>query len=144
MYDQGSSHCSFVLCCCVASLKHISLQNEPLSKCCSLQGLYSNSFWRPALSPQNVIIHVHDQASSMVYHSQQDTANCTFACGLPVLPLRASSGLQAVDARDVVDETIYTYRANVLFRNFEVKGPADKLLIYLTLFVCQCLRRTCF
>lgn len=31
------------------------------------------------------------------------------------------------------------FRANVLFRNFEVKGGADRTLIYLTLHVVQCL-----
>lgn len=79
----------------------------------------------------------------MVYHSHQDTANSVLLCGLPVLLVKPTSGqLQAADSRDIVDETLYTFRANILFRNFEVKGPADKLLIYLTLFVCQCLKRT--
>lgn len=31
------------------------------------------------------------------------------------------------------------FRANVLFRNFEVQGGADRTLIYLTLHVVQCL-----
>mmetsp|Transcript_7411 Transcript_7411/g.12309 ORF Transcript_7411/g.12309 Transcript_7411/m.12309 type:complete len:130 (-) Transcript_7411:283-672(-) len=31
------------------------------------------------------------------------------------------------------------FRANVLFRNFEVKGGADKTMIYLTLHAVQCL-----
>jgi actin related protein 2/3 complex subunit 3 len=37
---------------------------------------------------------------------------------------------------DIIDETIRFFRANVLFRNFEVKGPADRTMIYMTLF-CQ-------
>lgn len=79
----------------------------------------------------------------MVYHSQQNTANSVLVCGLPVLPFNSSTEKpQAADSRDIVEETLYNFRANVLFRNFEVKGPADKLLIYLTLFVCQCLKRT--
>lgn len=40
---------------------------------------------------------------------------------------------------DIIDEVIMYFRANVLFRNFEVKGGADKTLIYLTLHVVQCL-----
>ena len=79
----------------------------------------------------------------MVYHSQLDAANCVSVCGLPTLPLNNSTAkLQAHDGRDIVDETLYAFRANIFFRNFEVKGAADKLLIYLTLFVCQCLKRT--
>ena len=36
---------------------------------------------------------------------------------------------------DIIDETIKFFRANVFFRNFEVKGGADRTLIYFTLFV---------
>ena len=31
------------------------------------------------------------------------------------------------------------YRANSLFRNFEIKGIADRVLIYLTLYIQECL-----
>ena len=80
----------------------------------------------------------------MVYHSQLDIAGCDLACGFPLVPVRDSKGSsQAGDAnqRDIVDETLYAFRANILFRNFEVKGAADKLLIYLTLYVNLCLKR---
>ena len=40
---------------------------------------------------------------------------------------------------DIIDEVLMYFRANVLFRNFEVKGGADKTLIYLTLHAVQCL-----
>jgi actin related protein 2/3 complex subunit 3 len=33
------------------------------------------------------------------------------------------------------------FRANSLFRNFEIKGPADRLLIVLILFVSDCLAK---
>ena len=33
------------------------------------------------------------------------------------------------------------FRANTLFRNFEIKGPADRVLIYGILFVSDCLGR---
>lgn len=42
---------------------------------------------------------------------------------------------------DIVDEAIAFFRANVLFRNFEITGPADKLLVYLTLYISSCLQR---
>lgn len=44
---------------------------------------------------------------------------------------------------DMVDEAIYYFRANVLFSSFEFKGPADKVHVYLTVFVQQCLVRAC-
>lgn len=42
---------------------------------------------------------------------------------------------------DIIDETLSLFRANCLFRNFEINGPADRLLIYLTLFVSECLAK---
>lgn len=82
----------------------------------------------------------------MVYHSQLDITGCDFACGFPLVPVRSRStnGLPTAASgvsRDIVDETLYAFRANIFLRNFEVKGPADKLLIYLTLYVSLCLKR---
>lgn len=45
----------------------------------------------------------------------------------------------SADKDDIIDEVLMYFRANVLFRNFEVKGGADKTLIYLTLHAVQCL-----
>ena len=42
---------------------------------------------------------------------------------------------------DILDETLDLFRANSLFRNFEIKGPADRLLIVLILFVSDCLAK---
>ena len=40
---------------------------------------------------------------------------------------------------DIIDETLDLFRANSLFRNFEIKGPADRTLIVLILFISDCL-----
>lgn len=45
------------------------------------------------------------------------------------------------DKIDIVDEAISFFRANVFFRNFDVKSSADKLLIYLTLYINVALKR---
>ena len=45
------------------------------------------------------------------------------------------------EGMDAVDEALYYFRAEVLFRTFDVQGPGDKTLIYLTLFASQCLKR---
>ena len=42
---------------------------------------------------------------------------------------------------DIIDETLDLFRANSFFRNFEIKGPADRLLIILILFVSDCLAK---
>ena len=42
---------------------------------------------------------------------------------------------------DIIDESLTLFRANSLFRNFEIKGSADRTLIYLILYISDCLSR---
>ncbi|KAI9714719.1 MAG: subunit of the Arp2/3 complex [Bogoriella megaspora] len=42
---------------------------------------------------------------------------------------------------DPLDEALSLFRANTFFRNFEIKGPADRVLIYAILFISQCLNQ---
>ncbi|KXZ49947.1 ARPC3 protein [Gonium pectorale] len=42
---------------------------------------------------------------------------------------------------DPVDEAIELFRPNSLFKSFDIRGPGDKLLVYLILFINSCLRR---
>ncbi|KZP00162.1 ARP2/3 complex 21 kDa subunit [Calocera viscosa TUFC12733] len=42
---------------------------------------------------------------------------------------------------DIIDETLDLFRANSLFRNFEIKGSADRLLIILILYISDCLSK---
>lgn len=88
-----------------------------------------------------------------VYHSRFTDGDAKGTCsGIPLLPIASTSGQQTPaqqqpGAGDIVDEAIELFRANSLFRSFDVQNSADKLLIYLTLFLNQCLRRespTCF
>ena len=43
------------------------------------------------------------------------------------------------ESYDPLDEVLSLFRANTFFRNFEIKGPADRLLIYGILFVSELL-----
>ena len=45
------------------------------------------------------------------------------------------------ESYDALDEVLSLFRANTFFRNFEIKGPADRLLIYGILFVSECLTK---
>jgi actin related protein 2/3 complex, subunit 3 len=45
------------------------------------------------------------------------------------------------ESYDILDETLSLFRANTFFRNFEIKGPADRLLIYGILFLSDCLNQ---
>ncbi|CAL4933636.1 unnamed protein product [Urochloa decumbens] len=78
-----------------------------------------------------------------VYHSSFiDDDSITKACGCPLLPLKTHiKGPAPASDPDIVDEAITFFRANVFFKNFHVKIPADKLLIYLTSYINIALRR---
>ncbi|KAG0579564.1 hypothetical protein KC19_4G107100 [Ceratodon purpureus] len=82
----------------------------------------------------------------MVYHSAFNVdPESQQACSCPILPLKSHIRGPAPSAEpgstDIIDEAINFFRANVLFRKFEVKGPADKLLVYLTLYINMALKR---
>jgi hypothetical protein len=36
---------------------------------------------------------------------------------------------------DIIDEAITYFRVNVLFKNFEIRGPGDKVLVYLFVLI---------
>ncbi|KAH7815863.1 Actin-related protein 2/3 complex subunit 3 [Monocercomonoides exilis] len=83
--------------------------------------------------------------SLMAYHSSHNSDSVQLVCGLPILPIKTSAkgpapSFDGDEKTDIVGEAITFFRANVLFKNFEFNGPADKLLVYLTLFISQCLQ----
>lgn len=45
------------------------------------------------------------------------------------------------ESYDPLDEVLSLFRANTFFRNFEIKGPADRVLIYGILFVSEALSK---
>lgn len=45
------------------------------------------------------------------------------------------------ESYDILDEVLALFRANTFFRNFEIQGPADRLLVYGIWFVSDCLSR---
>ena len=42
---------------------------------------------------------------------------------------------------DIIDEALVYFKPNIFFREFEIKGPADRTLIYLTFYITECLRK---
>ena len=45
------------------------------------------------------------------------------------------------ESYDPLDEILSLFRANTFFRNFEINGPADRVLIYGILFVSEALSK---
>lgn len=42
---------------------------------------------------------------------------------------------------DIIDEALKYFKPNVFFREFEIKGAADRTLMYLLLYITECLKR---
>ncbi|CAG8484220.1 12581_t:CDS:2 [Ambispora gerdemannii] len=80
------------------------------------------------------------------YHSQfNDNTEYRIVGNMVLLPIktkiRGPGTLAPADQKDIIDESLDLFRANCLFRNFEIKGNADRVLIYLILFISDCLGR---
>eukprot|EP00931_Biecheleriopsis_adriatica_P103536 TRINITY_DN7835_c0_g1_i1.p1 TRINITY_DN7835_c0_g1~~TRINITY_DN7835_c0_g1_i1.p1 ORF type:complete len:175 (+),score=34.23 TRINITY_DN7835_c0_g1_i1:54-578(+) len=81
-----------------------------------------------------------------VFHSRyNDATGVHTVCGCPLLPLKTrvrgpapapQPGEQVVD---LVDEALRSFRWNILFKNFEVLGDADRVLVYVTLWIQKCI-----
>ncbi|KAK6194351.1 hypothetical protein LQW54_011536 [Pestalotiopsis sp. IQ-011] len=58
----------------------------------------------------------------------------------PAEPLAAAESPDPdSDSYDILDEVLSLFRANTFFRNFEIQGPADRLLIYGILYLSEVL-----
>ncbi|KAH8397773.1 hypothetical protein KR222_000966 [Zaprionus bogoriensis] len=63
---------------------------------------------------------------------------------MAILPLRTKvrGPAPSVSAdNDIIDESLYYFKANVFFRTYEVKSEVDRVLIYVTLYITECLKR---
>ncbi|KAB5586255.1 ARP2/3 complex ARPC3 subunit [Coniochaeta sp. 2T2.1] len=58
----------------------------------------------------------------------------------PPLPDNESPDPES-ESYDILDEVLAKFRANTFFRNFEIQGAADRLLIYGIWFVSDCLTK---
>ncbi|EYC35165.1 hypothetical protein Y032_1127g3649 [Ancylostoma ceylanicum] len=55
---------------------------------------------------------------------------------------RAQNSEEGTDSDlDIIDEALMYFKPNIFFREFEIKGPSDRTLIYLTLYITECLRK---
>uniref|UniRef100_A0A2R8Z752 Actin-related protein 2/3 complex subunit 3 n=1 Tax=Pan paniscus TaxID=9597 RepID=A0A2R8Z752_PANPA len=50
-------------------------------------------------------------------------------------------GFKETKDTDIVDEAIYYFKANVFFKNYEIKNEADRTLIYIPLYISECLKK---
>ena len=77
------------------------------------------------------------------YHSVFNKAEVNQKyCGIPVFEFKEKKTptLDATKLKVDLKPIIY-FRANVLFKNFNIDGDADKLLVYITVFIQKCLEK---
>lgn len=66
---------------------------------------------------------------------------------MSLLPLKttqrgpAPSLPKGSEENDIIDEALYYFKANVFFRTYEIRSESDRVLIYLTLYVTECLKK---
>lgn len=65
---------------------------------------------------------------------------------MALLPIKTTSRgpaacLPVSDTADIIDEALYYFKANVFFRTYEIKSESDRVLIYLTLYITECLKK---
>ncbi|EMR09264.1 hypothetical protein PNEG_02598 [Pneumocystis murina B123] len=80
------------------------------------------------------------------YHSSFINNTEFQIAGFAILPLKTkfrgpSQIVNDLSVQDIVDECIELFRANCFFKNFEIKGSADRTLIYGILFISDCLNK---
>lgn len=78
------------------------------------------------------------------YHSSFNSDDARTIGNLALLPLRTSfkgPAPKSNDDQDVIDEALYYFKSNIFFRSYEVKGTADRVMIYLTLYISECLKK---
>eukprot|EP00178_Gracilaria_changii_P027985 TRINITY_DN9397_c0_g1_i2.p1 TRINITY_DN9397_c0_g1~~TRINITY_DN9397_c0_g1_i2.p1 ORF type:complete len:173 (+),score=34.70 TRINITY_DN9397_c0_g1_i2:2-520(+) len=78
------------------------------------------------------------------YHSSMNKDKGKQVCGCTILPLRTQHKGPAgsTSKEDILDEVLQYFKANIFFRNFEIKGGADRVLVYMTLYISYCIEKT--
>ena len=54
--------------------------------------------------------------------------------GIPLLPVQKRDNFTKDDP-DIVDEALDLFRITMMFANFKIEGPADRIIVYLTVFI---------
>ncbi|KEG13440.1 ARP2/3 complex subunit [Trypanosoma grayi] len=78
--------------------------------------------------------------------------------GCGVYPLRRTSGFTPAgpsarmdevvadageedEQQDIVDEALYLFKPHLLFRTFPIKGAGDRVILYVTMYLHECLKK---
>ncbi|VDM98217.1 unnamed protein product [Thelazia callipaeda] len=77
------------------------------------------------------------------YHSKFTDVEIVVG-NMAILPLRTNfkgPAPRTDNGDDIIDEALAYFKPNIFFREYEIKGAADRTLIYLTLYISECLKK---
>ncbi|XP_047388375.1 actin-related protein 2/3 complex subunit 3-like [Sciurus carolinensis] len=78
------------------------------------------------------------------YHSSLMDPDTKLIGNMALLPTRSQfkgpSPRQTKDT-DNVDEDFYYFKANVFFKNYEIKNEANRTLMYITIYISECVKK---
>ncbi|CAH8867856.1 unnamed protein product [Trichobilharzia szidati] len=79
-----------------------------------------------------------------VYHSEFVPAPNTVG-NMALLPLRTKfcgpAPMNPSLEKDIIDEALYLFKSLIFFRQYKLKSEADRVLVYLVLYILECLRK---
>jgi len=55
-------------------------------------------------------------------------------------PVHQNNG-EVSEEMDIIDESLFYFKPNVFFKSYEIQSNSDRVLIYLTLYITECLKR---
>lgn len=88
-------------------------------------------------------------SAMQVYHSKIVNGDCKRVGNFALLtfrtkqrgPIGALDAQDVADELDILDEALFYFKANVFFKTYEIQGDADRVMIYLTLYITECLKK---
>ncbi|CAL8103898.1 unnamed protein product [Calicophoron daubneyi] len=94
--------------------------------------------------PRTLFEDSYDDFHFPNYHSQFVPAPNTVG-NMALLPLRTKFRGPAPAIpdleRDIIDEALYLFKPLIFFRQYEIKSEADRVLVYLVLYILECLKK---
>ena len=105
---------------------------------------------RSASRPHHHMLNNHDRWLQ-AYHSRIEgstksignTAYLSFKtkCRGPVQSLLRQDVADEGSEVDIIEEALSYFKANVFFKTYEIQSDADRVLIYVTLYITECLKK---
>ena len=59
----------------------------------------------------------------------------------PIQSYTVLNGNDSEPQMDIIDEALFYFKPNVFFKTYEIQSNSDRVLIYLTLYIIECLKR---